>query len=81
MPRGRRGRRLSEAYQTPAAIGSPTVRRAVALRPVVPARWRNVVKKLFALVLLAAAGFAVWRKMESDRAEQALWAEVTDPVK
>jgi hypothetical protein len=39
------------------------------------------VKKLFALVLLAAAGFAVWRKMESDRAEQALWAEVTDPVK
>jgi hypothetical protein len=40
------------------------------------------VRKLFVLVLLAAAaGFAVWRKMESDRAEQALWAEVTDPVK
>jgi hypothetical protein len=39
------------------------------------------VKKLFALVLVAAAGFAVWRKMEADRAEQALWAEVTDPVK
>jgi predicted type IV restriction endonuclease len=41
----------------------------------------EVVKKLFVLVLLAAAGFAVWRKVESDRAEQALWAEVTDPVK
>ncbi|MGZ4313566.1 MAG: DLW-39 family protein [Solirubrobacteraceae bacterium] len=37
-------------------------------------------KKLFVLALLAAAGFVVWRKMESDRAEQALWAEVTDPV-
>jgi predicted negative regulator of RcsB-dependent stress response len=51
------------------------------LRPVVLALWRNVVKKLLVLVLVAAAGFAVWRKMESDRAEQALWAEVTDPVK
>lgn len=38
-------------------------------------------KKLFVLALAAAAGFAVWRKRESDRAEQALWAEVTDPVK
>ncbi len=38
-------------------------------------------KKLFVLALVAAAGFAVWRKRESDRAEQALWAEVTDPVK
>jgi predicted negative regulator of RcsB-dependent stress response len=38
------------------------------------------VKKLFVLVLLAVAGFAAWRKVESDRAEQALWAEVTDPV-
>jgi hypothetical protein len=39
------------------------------------------VKKLFVLVLLAAAGFAAWRKVESDRAEQALWAEATDAVK
>ena len=38
-------------------------------------------KKLFVLALVAAAGLAVWRKRESDRAEQALWAEVTDPVK
>ncbi|HYY11009.1 MAG TPA: DLW-39 family protein [Kineosporiaceae bacterium] len=38
-------------------------------------------KKLLALVLAAAAGAAVWRKVQSDRAEQALWAEVTDPVK
>jgi predicted negative regulator of RcsB-dependent stress response len=40
-----------------------------------------VVKKLIVLVLLAAAGAAAWRKVQSDRAEQALWAEVTDPVK
>ena len=40
-----------------------------------------VVKKLFVLVLLAAAGAVAWRKVQSDRAEQALWAEVTDPVK
>ena len=44
-------------------------------------RLEDLVKKLFALALVAAAGLAVWRKMEADRAEQALWAEVTDPVK
>ena len=38
-------------------------------------------KKLVVLVVVAAAGAVVWRKMQSDRAEQALWAEVTDPVK
>jgi len=39
------------------------------------------VKKLVVLVVVvAAAGAAVWRKVQSDRAEQALWAEVTDPV-
>ncbi len=32
-------------------------------------------------VVAAAAGFAVWRKMQSSKAEQELWAEVTDPVK
>ena len=40
-----------------------------------------VVKKLLVLVLVAAAGAVAWRKVQSDRAEQALWAEVTDPVK
>lgn len=39
------------------------------------------VKKLLAALALAAVGFAVWRKLEADKAEQALWAEVTDPVK
>lgn len=39
------------------------------------------VKKLLAVLALGAAGFAVWRKVEADKAEQALWAEVTDPVK
>ncbi len=37
-------------------------------------------KKLLLLALVGLAGFAVWRKVEADRAEQALWAEVTDPV-
>ncbi|HEX3003114.1 MAG: DLW-39 family protein [Angustibacter sp.] len=35
------------------------------------------------LLLLAAAGvgaFAVWRKVEADKAEQNLWAEATDAV-
>jgi hypothetical protein len=44
-------------------------------------RGEITVKKLLALVALGAAGFAVWRKVEADKAEQALWAEVTDPVK
>ncbi len=37
-------------------------------------------KKIITLVAAAAAGFAVWRKIEADKAEQELWAEVTDPV-
>jgi hypothetical protein len=39
------------------------------------------VKKLLVLAVAAVAGFALWRKVEADKAEQALWAEVTDPVK
>lgn len=35
-------------------------------------------KKLLVLTLLAVAGFAMWRKVEADKAEQALWAEATD---
>jgi hypothetical protein len=38
-------------------------------------------KKLMLLMVAGAAGFMVWRKMEADKAEQALWAEVTDPVR
>jgi hypothetical protein len=38
------------------------------------------VKKLLIVLVAAAAGFAVWRKLESDRAEQSLWAEATDQV-
>ena len=38
-------------------------------------------KKLFiVLMAAAAAGFFVWRKVEADKAEQALWAEATDRV-
>ena len=38
-------------------------------------------KKLMLLLVAGAAGLMVWRKMEAGKAEQALWAEVTDPVK
>lgn len=38
-------------------------------------------KKLLVVVGAGLAGFALWRKVEADKAEQALWAEVTDPVK
>ena len=37
-------------------------------------------KKLLVVTAAAAAGFGLWRKVEADRAEQALWAEVTDTV-
>ena len=30
---------------------------------------------------LAGAGYAAWRKMEADKAEQDLWAEATDTVR
>ena len=38
-------------------------------------------KKILVALVAAVAGFAIWRKLEADKAEQALWAEVTDPVK
>ena len=37
-------------------------------------------KKLFLLLLVGAGAFAIWRKMESDKAEQDLWAQATDSV-
>ena len=37
-------------------------------------------KKLLAVAVAAAGAFAVWRKMEADKAEQDLWAEATDKV-
>jgi hypothetical protein len=37
-------------------------------------------KKLLIVAVAAAAGFAVWRKVESDKAEQSLWAQATDKV-
>ncbi len=37
-------------------------------------------KKLLLLVALAVGAFAIWRKMESDKAEQDLWAQATDSV-
>jgi hypothetical protein len=35
------------------------------------------VKKLLVLVLIGAGVFAVWRKVQADRAELDLWTEAT----
>ena len=37
-------------------------------------------KKLFVVLLVAGAGFAVWRKAESGKSHEKLWAEATDKV-
>ena len=34
-------------------------------------------KKIIVLVVLGLGGFAVWRKVQSDRAELDLWTEAT----
>ena len=34
-------------------------------------------KKLLVLALLAVGGFAVWRRLQQDRAELDLWTEAT----
>ena len=38
---------------------------------------RSTVKKLLVLALLGLGGFAVWRKVQADRAEIDLWTEAT----
>jgi hypothetical protein len=43
-----------------------------------PSEGVRTVKKLLLLLALAGAGvFAVWRKVQSDRAELDLWTEAT----
>jgi hypothetical protein len=37
----------------------------------------TVLKKLFVLALLGLSAFAVWRKVQADRAELDLWTEAT----
>jgi hypothetical protein len=38
------------------------------------------VKKLVVGVALAAVGFALWRKFESNKSEESVWAKATDSV-
>lgn len=42
-------------------------------------RWEDsrTVKKLLILALIGLGGFAVWRKVQSDRADLDLWTEAT----
>lgn len=37
----------------------------------------SIVKKLVLLALLGLSAFAVWRKVQADRAELNLWTEAT----
>ncbi len=37
-------------------------------------------KKLLFVMIAGLGAFAVWRKIEADKAEQDLWAEATDSV-
>jgi hypothetical protein len=37
----------------------------------------RTVKKIIALVVLGLGAFAIWRKVQSDRAELDLWTEAT----
>lgn len=39
-----------------------------------------MLKKLLLVALAAVGGFLVYRQFQSDRAEQDLWTEATDPV-
>ena len=55
--------------------------RAVGLPHQVFSRFRGggsgAVKKLFILALLVLGGFAVWRKVQAQRADLDLWSEAT----
>lgn len=45
-----------------------------------PTPQEATVKKLFVVLLAAGAGFAAWRKQESGKSQEKLWAEATDKV-
>jgi hypothetical protein len=46
--------------------------------PIPVTRWKvRAVKKLLILALLALGGFAVWRKIQAQRADLDLWSEAT----
>ena len=50
---------------TPAAFGKPELEGS------------SIVKKLLVVVVLGLSAFAVWRKVQADRAELDLWTEAT----
>jgi hypothetical protein len=39
----------------------------------------TIVKKVLLVVVLGLSAFAVWRKVQADRAELDLWTEATTP--
>lgn len=59
------------------AVGSIGVRRAGYVRRHRGGGFLAVVKKLLVLALLGLGAFAIWRKVQSDRAELDLWTEAT----
>jgi hypothetical protein len=46
-------------------------------RKLEPEGFTHVVKKLLLVVVLGLSAFAVWRKVQADRAELNLWTEAT----
>ena len=38
-------------------------------------------KKLLMTLHVSAGAFAVWRRVQADKAEQDLWAEATDSIR
>jgi hypothetical protein len=46
-----------------------------------PLAEENTVKKVLVAAVAAVVGLALWHRMESGKVDEALWAEVTDPVR
>jgi hypothetical protein len=81
-PPGRSGTRLAcigrASPQLARLLGSTGGQCQEACRPGSgTGRINTVVKKLLVVVLLGLSVFAVWRKVQADRAELDLWTEAT----
>ena len=57
--------------------GAPAARRGLFREVWSRKDSRTVVKKLLIVAVLGLSAFAVWRKVQADRAELNLWTEAT----